>query len=56
MVQRPDADSFSPNDKLDPQFGHALRAAAREGVGVYAYGCEVTATEIEVANEIAISL
>jgi sugar fermentation stimulation protein A len=41
LVQRTDADSFAPCDETDPEFGNALRNAAKEGVEVYAYKTEI---------------
>ncbi|MFX1562885.1 MAG: DNA/RNA nuclease SfsA [Promethearchaeota archaeon] len=37
LVQRSDARFFRPNDRIDPQFGTALRQAAKYGVEVYAW-------------------
>ncbi len=34
VIQRPDADLFSPNDQTDPWFGDALRHAEKTGVRV----------------------
>ncbi|MGQ4871670.1 MAG: DNA/RNA nuclease SfsA [Candidatus Thorarchaeota archaeon] len=34
VVQRPDADTFSPNAETDPEFAGALSYAVSEGVGV----------------------
>ena len=56
VVQRDDAWSFAPNDDADPQFGVALRQAAKEGVEVYAYGCHVTRGEILLAGQIPVRL
>jgi sugar fermentation stimulation protein A len=56
VVQREDARSFSPNDNTDPVFGHALRRAAVQGVGVYAFRCRVTPEEIEIDAEIPVML
>lgn len=56
VIQREDAEAFSPNDEMDREFGKALREAAREGVEVYAYACRVTPEEIELSHEIALSL
>ncbi|MCP8317328.1 MAG: DNA/RNA nuclease SfsA, partial [archaeon] len=35
LIQRPDANSFSPNDEVDPKFGEALREALKHGVEIY---------------------
>ena len=56
VVQREDAQDFSPNDEADPQFGHTLRQAAEQGVAVYAYRCKVSTTEIELADRIPVYL
>lgn len=36
-IQRSDAETFSPNDEADPEFGRQLRMAASEDVEIYAY-------------------
>ena len=56
IVQREDADCFSPNDKVDPDFGQALRAAQLQGVSVYAYRCKVNLQEIELADQLPVNL
>jgi len=42
IVQRTDAHMFAPDDETDPEFGKALRNAAKEGVEVYAYKMEIS--------------
>ncbi|MFX1562667.1 MAG: DNA/RNA nuclease SfsA, partial [Promethearchaeota archaeon] len=37
LVQRTDAKVFRPNDRIDPDFGAALRQAAKYGVEIYAW-------------------
>jgi len=56
VVQREDADHFRPNDEADPEFGHALRDAARSGVEGYAYRCRVTREEIEITSPLEVLL
>lgn len=56
IVQREDADCFSPNDKVDPDFGQALRTAQLRGVSVYAYRCNVNPEEIELAGQLPVYL
>lgn len=56
IVQREDADCFSPNDKVDPDFGQTLRAAQLQGVSVYAYRCKVNPKEIELAGQLPVYL
>lgn len=37
---------FEPNDRTHPQFGETLRQVQKEGVGVLAYGCNVSEDEM----------
>lgn len=56
VVQRPDADSFTPNDATDPEFGKRLREAADSGVIVRAYVCDVNLEYIQISREIKVVL
>ena len=56
VVQREDAHALTPNDTADPQFGIALRQAAREGVEVYAYRCRVDTDRIVLAGQVPVML
>jgi len=56
VIQREDADRFSSNDGVDPNFGHALRKAKLHGVSIYAYRCRVSPGEIELADQIPVDL
>jgi len=56
VIQREDADRFSSNDGVDPDFGHALRIAKLQGVSIYAYRCKVCPWEIELADQIPVYL
>lgn len=56
VIQRPDAERFSPNDRADPAFGRALRQAVSEGVEAYAYRCKVNLEEIELDREVPVAL
>lgn len=56
VIQRKDAESFSPNDEIDADFGQAVRLAHRAGVGFHAYKCRVTPTEIELAGQVPVKL
>lgn len=56
IIQREDVDSFSPNDTVDADFGHALRAAKSQGVGIYAYRCKVSLENIELAGQVPVYL
>ncbi len=54
VVQRPDAVAFAPHPTADPAFPDALRAAARAGVEVYAYACQVTPQSITIARALPV--
>ena len=56
VVQRSDAQSLSPHDTSDPEFGAALRNALAAGVEVRAYRCSVTPEEIRLADPIPVVL
>ncbi len=56
VVQRSDARIFAPHDRVDPVFGVALREAARVGVGVYVWACEVDEQMIEITRQVPVDL
>lgn len=56
VIQREDAEGFSPNDEMDPEFCQALRLAQIKGLGIYAYKCRVTPTDIEIAGQVPVKL
>ncbi len=56
MIQRDDAESFSPNDVADPSFGVALRKAKDAGVGIYTYRCRATPEHISLASPVPVLL
>jgi sugar fermentation stimulation protein A len=56
VVQRDDAVGFRPHDESDPEFGRALRAAARGSVEVYAYACRVEPGRVEIARLLPVYL
>lgn len=56
VVQRPDAEVFAPHVQADPAFAAALAEAARAGVEVHAFRCDVSLTEIRIATPIPVSL
>jgi sugar fermentation stimulation protein A len=53
-VQRDDASGIRPHDESDPGFGIALRDAARRGVEVYAYACQVEPGRIEITQPLPV--
>jgi len=56
IVQRTDAQVFSPNDETDPEFGKVLRDAAAEGVEVYAYYSEFAEDRITLKGKVRVEL
>ncbi len=56
LVQRADADSFSPADHLDPEWGRRLRAAVAEGVEVWAYRVDLDLTRITLGRSLPVIL
>jgi sugar fermentation stimulation protein A len=55
-VQRGDAGGVRPHDESDPDFGRALRAAARRGVEVHAYACRVAPGQVEISHPLPVWL
>lgn len=56
VVQRSDASRFAPHEKADPAFAQALVEAARAGVQVLAYVCEVRPPAIRILRPIPVEL
>lgn len=56
VVQMEGVDCFRPNDRTHPAFGEALRAAAKGGVGVYAYDCLVTPDSLAIRRPVEVVL
>ena len=56
VIQRTDACGFSTHDHADKAFGSALREAADAGVGIYAWGCQVSLKAIAVAGQVPVNL
>lgn len=48
--------AFSPNDETQSAFGQALREAARAGVALYAYDCQVTPDHLSIDAPVPIEL
>lgn len=55
VIQRDDAERFSPFEEADPSFAATLRAVA-PAVRVLAYGCRVTRDEIQIDRPVAVVL
>lgn len=56
IVQMKGVKDFAPNDKTHPEFGSALRYAAKNGVTVKALDCLVTPDSMTVDKEIKVEL
>ncbi|MEQ8434835.1 MAG: DNA/RNA nuclease SfsA [Oceanicaulis sp.] len=56
IVQRGDCTRLSPADDLDPAYAKALRAAAKAGVEILAYGCAVTLEGVTLTKPMEIAL
>ena len=56
IIQRADARRFAPHERADEAFGAALREAARVGVGVFAWTCQVSQKAITIAGQVPVHL
>ncbi len=56
IIQREDAEIFSPNYATDMAFSRALEEVAERGVEVYAYKCRVSRKEIELHKRVEVAL
>jgi sugar fermentation stimulation protein A len=54
VVQRPDARTFRPHQRADPDFAGALRQAVKAGVRAVAYRCLVSEQEIVLDDSIPV--
>ncbi len=52
LVHRDDCTAFAPADEIDPEYGKALRAAARAGVMVLPYRAQCGADGVTVQNRL----
>lgn len=56
LIQLNGVNRFSPNDKMDENFGKALRLAKKSGVDIFAYDCIVEENIISLNNPVNIEL
>ena len=56
VIQMSDVQYLHPNDTTDPEFGKALREAAKVGVTVLAMDCAVTPDTMEIQSPVEIRL
>ncbi len=54
IAQRADAQCFDAHRETDPAFAEALAEAARAGVALHAYACQVSRQEITIARQIPV--
>jgi len=56
VVQRDDAERFSPADHIDPEWGRRLRIALDQGVEVWVYRAEVTLMSVALGPRLPLAL
>jgi sugar fermentation stimulation protein A len=56
VIQMAGMRDFAPNDLTHPEFGQALRLAARAGVNVMARECVVSPRTLQLAGEVPVQL
>ena len=56
LIQMNEVESFSPNDKMDKDFGEALRYANSKGVDIFAYECELKEDSITLNKKVPVIL
>ena len=56
VIQMADVKYLHPNDVTDPEFGKALRSAAKAGVNVLAYDCAVTPDSMALRLPVLVDL
>jgi sugar fermentation stimulation protein A len=56
LVQRGEADSFTPADDIDPVYGRLLREASETGVEVLAYRADVSPHENRLSRQLTVLL
>lgn len=56
VIQMTGVKFFAPNDATHPEFGEALRLAARSGVDILAYDCLVTPGTLEMNRPVELRL
>jgi sugar fermentation stimulation protein A len=56
LVQRGEAESFTPADAIDAEYGRLLRVAINSGVEALAYRAIVSPEESRIGKQISIQL
>jgi sugar fermentation stimulation protein A len=52
LIQRMDADRFSPADSVDPDYGRGLRQAVLEGIEIIVYDADITHASIKIGKKV----
>lgn len=56
LIQRMDAEEFTPADRIDPAYGKTLRRVVEDGVEMLAYDVKIDLERIRIRNRIPIVL
>lgn len=56
VIQMADVKYLHPNDATDPEFGKALREAAKNGVQVMAVDCQITEDTMVIGKQVEVQL
>jgi sugar fermentation stimulation protein A len=56
VIQRPDADAFTPHAGADPDFARLLREARDAGVALHAFRCAVSREAIDIVAPVPVAL
>lgn len=56
VIQMEEVEYFSPNDRMQPAFGAALRRAAEAGVKILAYDCRVMPDSMQIRKQVPVIL
>ena len=56
LIQMKGVKYFKPNEKMDPDFSQALRAAGKKGIHILAYDCLVTHDTIKIDQPVRVVL
>lgn len=56
VIQMEEVDYFAPNEETQPEFVQALKRAAKEGVKILAYDCEVTPGAMKIRKPVPVRL
>jgi len=56
VVQRGDAERFSPADHIDPEWGRRLRVALNQGVEIWIYRAELTLQTVALGSRLPLAL